>query len=115
MAAIGLKINKWKNESDLFVLVAKSYSDAIYQYHADWLGLQSIDIYIPSLKIGIEYQGEQHYHPVKFFGGEEALKSVKARDEKKNTLCIANGVKLMYWKYDEAISRTRLEKKSPKS
>lgn len=29
----------------------------------------SYDFYVPKFKLLIEYQGEQHYYPVKFFGG----------------------------------------------
>ena len=108
---MGLKIAKWKNESNLFVIVAKEYPDAIYQYHCDWLGLQSLDICIPSLKIGIEYQGEQHFRPIDFFGGEKAYREVVKRDKKKAELCLANGVKLLYWNYDEPISKTKLIQK----
>ena len=111
MADQGIRIAKWKNESNLFVLVAKEYPDAIYQYHSDWLGLQSLDIYIPSLRIGIEYQGEQHYRPIDFFGGERAYKDVVARDKRKADLCKENNVKLIYWKFDEVISKSKLEKK----
>lgn len=111
MAEQGLKIAKWKNESNLFVLVAKEYPDAIYQYHCDWLGLQSLDVYIPSLRVGIEYQGEQHYRPIDFFGGEQAYKEVVIRDRRKADLCRSNGVTLIYWRYDEPISKAKLTQK----
>ena len=62
---------KWKTEAQLFALVSGFYPDAIYQYRAEWLNRQSLDVYIPSLKIGIEYQGMQHYEPIEYFGGEE--------------------------------------------
>ena len=111
MAESGLRFSRWKNESDLFMLVSKVYPDAIYQYRCDWLGLQSLDVYIPSLKIGIEYQGEQHYHPVEFFGGEDAYKDVVIRDKRKAELCTNNGIQIVYWKYDEALSLSTLAKK----
>ena len=111
MAEQGLKIAKWKNESNLFILVAKEYPGAIYQYHCDWLGLQSLDVYIPSLKVGIEYQGEQHYRPIDFFGGDPAYKEVVMRDKRKAELCKSNGVTLIYWRYDEPISKAKLTQK----
>ena len=57
---------KWKNEAELFKLVVKHYPDAIFQYRADWLDKQSLDVYIPGLKTAIEFQGQQHYEPVEF-------------------------------------------------
>lgn len=111
MGAIGIRISKWKNESDLFLIVAKEYPDAIYQYHCEWLGLQSLDIFIPSLRLGIEYQGEQHYRPVDFFGGEDSFKRTVERDKRKAELCQKHDIKLLYWKYDEVISMERVRKK----
>ena len=107
----GIKISRWKNESDLFGIVHKEYPDAIYQYHTDWLGLQSLDVYIPSIKLGIEYQGEQHYKPIEFFGGENAYKETVKRDKRKADLCAAHDITLLYWKYDEVINKTELKKK----
>lgn len=103
--------SKWKSELELFRLVSQHYPSAIYQYHSDWLGLQSLDIYIPDLRIGIEYQGEQHYRVVDFFGGEEGFQKRQELDERKRKLCIENNVKLIEWKYDEAINKTILDNK----
>ena len=104
-------ISKWTSEATLFALVKKEYPDAIFQYHPEWLILQSLDIYIPSLRVGIEYQGEQHYHPVEIFGGEDGFKSLVKRDRRKIQLCSKNDVALIHWKYDEVISVPRLNKK----
>ncbi len=76
-----------------------------------WLGFQHIDIYIPSLKLGLEFQGKQHYEPVDFFGGEEAFVKAQERDQRKAGLCAENGVKLIYFRFDEHMSRERVEDK----
>ncbi len=55
--------SKWSNEYRLFELIKSYNSNTRYQYHCDWLGQQSLDIYIETERIGIEYQGEQHYKP----------------------------------------------------
>lgn len=52
-------------------------------------GRQELDIFIPELKLAIEYDGEQHFRPVKFGGitkkrAEENLKIVKKLDKLKN-------------------------------
>lgn len=109
--ASGKKISKWTNEGSLYSMVLKQYPDAIFQFHSDWLGLQSLDIFIPSLSIGIEYQGLQHYEPVPFFGGEEGLNNTQERDRKKRSLCEQNGVHIIYWRYDETITASRLKAK----
>ncbi len=111
MISSGVYIPKWKSEAQLFSLVHKYYKDAIFQYRTSWLLNQSLDIYIPSLNIGIEYQGQQHYTPIDYFGGEETFIEYQKRDKVKYKLCQDNGVKLLYWKYDEVISKNNLNKK----
>lgn len=102
---------KWKSEFKLYTFVRKKYPDAKYQYKQKWLGLQSIDIYIPSLHIGIEYQGIQHYESVSIFGGETELIKRKKLDEYKREKCKKNGVMLIEWKYDIPISMKNLNEK----
>lgn len=106
---------KWKNEKQLFTIVKKKYPDAIYQHRPSWLSPQSLDIFIPSISLAIEYQGAQHYEPVSFFGGEEALRKRRALDEKKRIKCRQNDVSLIEWSYHEPISIRLLEEKMKKA
>ena len=58
------------------------------------------DFYLPSLNICIEYQGEQHYHPVKWFtdSDEQAQKDFEEsqkRDQIKVNFCKENNIKLI--------------------
>ena len=64
LTAEGVIKPKWKHELSLFHAVRGLYPDTLYQYRPDWLGRQSLDLYIPSLSTAIEYQGVQHYLPV---------------------------------------------------
>lgn len=52
----------------------------------------------------IEYQGQQHFEPVEFFGGDGAFQDVQRRDKIKAELSRANGVKLVYINYWEDIT-----------
>lgn len=103
--------SRWKNELTLYQLIKKEYPDAVYQYHNDWLKRQSLDVYIPSLNLGVEYQGKQHFEAVEFFGGKEGLENTKQRDARKRKLCEENGVRVMEWMYNEPISKPILNKK----
>ena len=98
-----LKI-KWISEYSLFRISLRHYNDSLYQYHPKWLGKQSVDIFIPCLNIGIEYQGQQHYKAIDYFGGEEGLNQRKELDGRKRKLCMDNGVTLVEWKYTKAVS-----------
>ena len=99
LTAEGIIKPKWKHELDLFHALRKRYPDVLYQYRPEWLGRQSLDLYIPSLRIAIEYQGVQHYLPVEFFGGEEALLQRQELDRLKKQLCEENNVRLIEWEY----------------
>ena len=99
LTAQGIIKPKWKHELTLFHAVRNLYPDTLYQYRPEWLGSQSLDLYIPSLRIGIEYQGIQHYLPVDFFGGEDALSHRQALDQQKKALCQENNVRLIEWPY----------------
>ena len=45
------------------------------------------DFYLPDLNTCIEFQGEQHFKPVSYFGGEESFKKLKENDNKKVEWC----------------------------
>lgn len=102
---------RWKNEFCLYNIVKKHYSDAIYQFRAPWLGQQSLDIFIPSLNVGIEYQGIQHYESIELFGGKEGLQARKINDEKKKMKCQKNNVLLLEWPYSDKVSDGNLQAK----
>jgi len=52
----------------------------------------------------IEYQGIQHYEPVKLFGGIKKFEASKKRDLIKKEYCEQNNIKLICIKYNECIS-----------
>ena len=95
----GLIDIRWVSEFSLYMLTKRFYEHCIYQCKFDWLGQQSLDIYVPELNVGIEYQGQQHYEPVDIFGGKEGLQKTQERDERKRKLCFEKGIKLVYWPY----------------
>lgn len=51
----------------------------------------SYDFYLPEYNILIEYQGEQHYKPVKHFGGEKSFKNQQKIDKIKREYALTNG------------------------
>lgn len=108
MIADGIIARKWKTEQALYTLTKKEYDDAVFQYRPRWLEPQSLDIYIPSLNIAIEYQGQQHYQSIDFFGGEKAFEYRKKLDARKKQLCLEHNVKLIEWPYTDDISVNNL-------
>ena len=88
----------WIAETQLYYEIKRAFPNLNVQQHASpkWLGRQHLDIYLPSISVGIEYQGEQHDRPVGLFGGEEAFVKNQKRDKRKRRLCKKKGIHLVY-------------------
>ena len=54
-----------------------------------------------TIKYAIEYDGEQHFKPVDFFGGEDGFKETKRRDKIKNEYCMEKKIPLLRIPYTE--------------
>lgn len=88
------KCNRSHLENDIAVFLINNNIEYVEQKKFSWLGLQSLDFYLPKYKIGIECQGLQHFEPTKHFKNSEILLK---RDELKYHLCEENGVRLLYY------------------
>ena len=60
-----------------------------------------LDMFSEKYRIAIEYQGDQHFIPIKIFGGKESLIKQKERDLKKIELCKKNNIKLFHFSYNK--------------
>ena len=79
-----------KNQKKLFFLIKKIYpkKKVIWNYKSNLLFKKSkkymeIDIFLPEMNIGFEYQGEQHYRPIPLFGGIKGFNDTLKRDNEK--------------------------------
>lgn len=106
-----IRLPKWRREFMLYYWFKSIFDDAVFQYRAPWLEGQSLDIYIPSLKLGVEYQGRQHYEKVGFFGGDEEFELRMKEDQKKRLKCLEQGVSVIDWRYDEYFLIASLHRK----
>jgi len=59
------------------------------------------DFYLSSYNILIEFDGIQHFKPIRFFGGSKSFKLQKIKDEIKNKYCYDNNINLIRFKYDD--------------
>lgn len=90
---------KWSSEFKLYSIIKSYVPDAVYQYRTGWLGAQSFDIFLPTQRIAIEYQGQQHFEPVDAFGGEANFKNNVERDARKRQLAYEHNVIVIDWNY----------------
>lgn len=103
----------WVSEAELLSLVRDSFPHETIIHHArpSWLGRQHLDILLPERNVAIEYQGEQHFVPIDFFGGWDGLYDTQRRDKRKLELCSQNGIKLVCFRFDEPITRGTVQQR----
>ena len=109
---------KWVTEELVLNIIRKLYKNytVIYQYKPFFLrssfgGQMSYDIFIQELNVAIEYQGQQHFEPIEYFGGVNAFEKTKIRDKEKKELSDKHNIKLIYINYDEVISPDLIQNK----
>lgn len=68
-----------------------------------WLGLQSLDFYLPKYNIAIECQGIQHFESIEYFGGDKSFYERIKRDNEKKKLCEENNVIILYYSELESL------------
>lgn len=94
-----------KKETELYNILKSVFkeNDIIHSYYnPKVLGKQEIDIYFPNEKIGIEFQGEQHFMPIDFSGrgvewATKLFEDNQQRDIKKKETCNNNNITLLYF------------------
>ena len=69
-----LKISSFLEKNNIKYIREKSFDNCINPLSNSKL---YFDFYIPDRNIVIEYNGEQHYKPIKYFGGEKELNEKK--------------------------------------
>lgn len=99
-------VGKWKSEQLLFELVKKLVPKTKIKrnFRSKTLEHLEMDIWLPEYSLGIEYQGIQHYEPVKHWGGYRGLQKVQERDARKKVLAEENNITLVYFHHYEVLS-----------
>ena len=70
-------------------------SGSKFGFNGDTFNLE-LDCFEPSLKLGIEYQGAQHYKYIPYFHkNKEAFRNQQYRDELKRRMCRDNRINLI--------------------
>lgn len=105
-------VDKWVSETLLYQIVSRIvHPDCVLRhFRPEWLGGLELDIYIPDRRFAVEYQGQQHFHPIEVWGGEEALEALQARDAKKAKACKQHGVCLITFDYEESLTEDYIRK-----
>ena len=83
------EIEQWLLGHNIEYISQKTFSDCKNRR------LLPFDFYLPKYDTCIEYDGEQHFRSVDFFGGDDGLKRRKRNDEIKNQYCKDNNIDLL--------------------
>lgn len=102
---------KWKSEQELYKLIKDILPTARIHYSPNWLSPQHLDICVPEIDLAFEYQGLQHFTPIKVFGGEDNFQKRIELDLRKKRLCADNGIHFLEWHYNEPITKIILIRK----
>lgn len=104
---------QWVTETTLYKFVCMLFPDyeVIHHYRGKELKGLELDIWLPELKLGIEYQGEQHYNVIEHWGGKAGLEKRIQNDKKKKSICNDLNYHLIEIKYTEEISEQLIKKR----
>jgi hypothetical protein len=108
-----IKKKIWRCEEKIYKILIEIYPDNIIRRHdrRTLKGLE-LDFNLPELRIGIEYDGEQHFDRdlyQKLYG--DGFDTQVKRDRMKDKLCVTRKIKLLRIKYDEPLTKSYIKKK----
>jgi len=106
----------WLTETTLYNIILMLFPEfeVLHHYRGAELQKLELDIWLPEIKVGIEYQGEQHYKVVEHWGGKEGLEKRIENDKKKKRLCKKLGYTLIEFKFSEDINEELVKKRMAK-
>ncbi len=89
------KIRIYLIENNIQYIEQKIYENCKFKLNLPF------DFYLPDYNMCIEFDGEQHFKVVDFWGGENGFKNIKIRDKIKTDFCKNNNISLLRIKYTE--------------
>jgi hypothetical protein len=96
----------WQEETKLYKIIQSILPQNTIErhYRPVWLERLELDFFLPEIPLGIEYQGIQHYCPIKHWGGEKGLEIRKEHDRRKLNLATENNIPIVYFNYKDLLT-----------
>ena len=81
MEGWGCKKCSLKTQTKIYEILKQLFPKDNILFEADnkvvpWIGELRFDIYFPKYNIAVEYDGQQHFTPINYFGGEVTFKKL---------------------------------------
>ncbi len=98
-------------ETMLYQIVADIFpgEEVLKHHRPSFLNGLELDLFLPARGLAFEYQGQQHFHPIKAWGGAEALEKLRERDAQKAKMCRMLGIRLLTVDYTDPLTREFIE------
>jgi hypothetical protein len=105
--------NQWLSETILYrtVKAALPKYAVVQHYRAKELDRLELDIFVPLLGLGIEYQGRQHYKSMPHWGGDVGYKTRRSNDQRKKRICKKLGYTIVYFNEHDDLAHESVIKK----
>lgn len=97
------QISALLTENNIIFEKQKSFPDLRYKHPLRF------DFYLPDNNTIIEYNGEQHYKPIDYYGGKDQFKIYQIRDKLKREYCINNSIGYIVIRFDEDIEESLIK------
>ena len=97
MSNIEFKVESFLIDNNLNYVKQKKFKDCYYKK------VLPFDFYLEEYNLLIEVQGQQHYEPLDYFGGDKGFTLQQKRDTIKRNYCIYHNINLLelpYWEFD---------------
>jgi hypothetical protein len=107
---LGFKPGKLISEEILYRSICEIFGAAAVKRHYRGPELQGLelDVWVPALQLGFEYQGEQHLKHVKHWHGADGFTRQQERDARKKRLCAELGYRVFYFYPDDWLDKTEV-------
>jgi hypothetical protein len=110
--------NNFKRQRQVFEIAKEIFGEnnVIWNYTSSSLRFRKsrrpiqLDVFVPLWALALEYQGIQHYQPVKFFGGEKQFITRLNLDKEKREICFQNGITLIEIPYTWNGNKSEIKK-----
>ena len=99
-------ISRYLISNKIEYIKQKSFEGCVYK------NKMQFDFFLPDFNLCIEFDGIQHFRPIEYFGGINALNEQINKDNIKNKFCYNNNIKLIripYYEYDNIEKILNLE------
>lgn len=82
-------VEAWLKKYNIMYISQKTFDDCKDQKALPF------DFYLPEYNVCIEYQGQQHYEPIEYFGGKEYFEIQQNHDDIKREYCKNSNIRLL--------------------